>query len=449
MENIKYYELTPAQEVVTLQCKYTLFKRVVNILSSMSTEEKLNYEIIKKAINLIIDRNDCLRLRFVKQNKELVQYFAPSAKIENLPIYEFKTEKEQLAFINKLSKKAIKYKKGIVFEPYFIKTYDNKYMIFLKVCHLILDVHGINIIFKDLFEVYNALLNQKELPPAPPSFETLMIKDLEKKHNVELKQKRQEFFSNYLKDTEEPYYVGLHGSEQKLWKKQQAKNKRTMKLFFINNDTKGYQHEIDINITNKLIEFSKQTGISLANTLFYACSLTASKLNNNAKNMMPIELVNMRGTAQEKKCAGTKAQSISCYTSINDNLSFLENLTTFASNQNTLYRYVGYSDSEFQKLMHTTYNSSFIETYYSIAFSFIPYSKPDNLDFRIYSNGKCALPAYLALLYNMDNGKIDIAYDVQTKIITEEDVKNYHQKLLIVLNQILDNPNINIKDIKI
>jgi hypothetical protein len=136
-------------------------------------------------------------------------------------------------------------------------------------------------------------------------------------------------------------------------------------------------------------------------------------------------------------------------TSINDNLSFLENLTTFASNQNTLYRYVGYSDSEFQKLMHTTYNSSFIETYYSIAFSFIPYSKPDNLDFRIYSNGKCALPAYLALLYNMDNGKIDIAYDVQTKIITEDDVKNYHEKLLTILNQILDNPNINIKNIKI
>ena len=33
-------------------------------------------------------------------------------------------------------------------------------MVFLKVCHLILDLYGINFIFKDLFEVYNSLLNK-------------------------------------------------------------------------------------------------------------------------------------------------------------------------------------------------------------------------------------------------------------------------------------------------
>ena len=33
MKNYRLYELTPSQDVIQLQTKYTLYKRVVNILS--------------------------------------------------------------------------------------------------------------------------------------------------------------------------------------------------------------------------------------------------------------------------------------------------------------------------------------------------------------------------------------------------------------------------------
>ena len=42
MEQIKLYELNHAQEVVKLQCKYTLFKRVINIITSMTSEKELD-----------------------------------------------------------------------------------------------------------------------------------------------------------------------------------------------------------------------------------------------------------------------------------------------------------------------------------------------------------------------------------------------------------------------
>ena len=64
MKETKYYELNGAQEVVMLQCKYSLFKRIVNILSSMSTKKVINFDIMKKAFNKVIERNDCLRIRF-------------------------------------------------------------------------------------------------------------------------------------------------------------------------------------------------------------------------------------------------------------------------------------------------------------------------------------------------------------------------------------------------
>ena len=75
MKEKTIYELTPSQDVIQLQTKYTLYKRVVNILFSATYNEKIDYSLMKKAINILIERNDCLRLRFIKKDKQLKQYF--------------------------------------------------------------------------------------------------------------------------------------------------------------------------------------------------------------------------------------------------------------------------------------------------------------------------------------------------------------------------------------
>ena len=42
MDNTQLYEINPSQEVVKLQCKFTLFKRVINILSSATTSKNID-----------------------------------------------------------------------------------------------------------------------------------------------------------------------------------------------------------------------------------------------------------------------------------------------------------------------------------------------------------------------------------------------------------------------
>ena len=71
----KLYELTPSQNVILLQTKYTLWPKVVNIVFSASKKEDMDLHLLDKAFNLVVQRNDCLRIRFVKQNKQLMQYF--------------------------------------------------------------------------------------------------------------------------------------------------------------------------------------------------------------------------------------------------------------------------------------------------------------------------------------------------------------------------------------
>lgn len=448
-ENIKYYDLNLSQEVVQLQCKYTIFKRIINILTSISTTDYIDFNIMKDAFNKVIQRNDCLRIKFIKKDGKLMQFFAEENNFDNIPIIEFKTERDQKKFINKLKKKPIKYLKGKVIEPYFIKTYDNKNMIFLKVCHYVLDIYGINIIFKDLYEVYNALKNSTELPAPPSKFEDVLQKDLIRKNDEKFIERNQEYFDNLLENIEQADYAGIHGNSSKIWQKQKKKHKHTMKMFFINNKTKGYRHKINKDLVKKITDYCKANGYSPANFLFYTCSICASKTNGNIKNMFPLELCNCRGTALEKNCAGTKVQSIACYTTVEKNKTFKENFDIFSINQAKNYRHVGFSDQKFQMMLHKRLKSSFLETYYSITFSFIPYTKPENYEFLIYSNERCALPAYLALLYDTNSGDIVMAYDCQTKIITENDVDIFHKNYVNLLNQIVENPNIKIADLKI
>ena len=448
MEKHKLYELNSSQEVVMLQCKYTLFKKVVNIVTSISYKQEMDFDLLNKAYNLVVSRNDSLRIRFTKHKGKTMQYFLPKVEDVQVPVYEFETKEQQEKFIKKITKRAIKFKKGVIIEPFFVKTFDNKYMVVLKVCHLVLDIYGINVVFKDLFNVYESLKNETELPECPTSFEESLQKELPRKHNKEVHSRNYEFFKNLLESNEEPYYAGIHGPKNLIWQKQISKNKRAMKMFFINCDTRGTRCSISPEVTKKVMEYCKNTGQSPANFLFYALSVCTGKLNNNTEKMLPLELYNCRTNYHDKNCAGTKVQSLACYTKVNYQKSFQENFDEFCTNQKRLYRYINFADAEYEKLLHQTYKSSMLETYYSITYSFIPFEYSDDFYYDMYTNGKGALPAYIAQLYNIATGEFIMAYDCHIKTTSNDDVLSFHKKYVNLLLNIIENPNELVNNIK-
>ena len=445
------YRLSPSQDVSYLQCRYTLFKRVINILSSITLDEKVDYDTLNKAYKLLIKRNDCLRIKFFKKKGQLMQYFEDydESKVADIPVLTFETEKKQNAFIDKTRKRPINYMGGVVIEPRLIHTYEGKDMIFLKVCHLCLDVYGIHAIYMDLLGIYNALKNGTALPEEPTSFEKVIIKDIERSRNQNINDKHIEYFTNILDNNPEPYYAGIHGPNNKIWQKKLASHHRGMQMFFINCDTKAYRHKIDRETVDKVLFYCRNNQCSPANLLFFAFSVTQGRLNGNVKNLLPLSLYNCRVSALDKNCAGSKVQSGACYTKIDYNSSFEDNLKNFSAEQMKLYRHVNFSDRDFETLLHTTYRSSYLETYYSLAFSLVPFDIPEGIEFNMYTNGKGALPNYVIQFLNAKTNEIDMAYDVQTKITSEEDVRLFHTYYVNVINQVMDDPRIKVGDIQL
>lgn len=441
------YELSPSQDVSYLQCRYTLFKRVINILPAITINYDVDFDLMEKAYNLVVERNDCLRIKFFKQKGKLMQYFEDSRPYQKIPVVKFDTQEKFDAFIAKYKKRAIDYLHGTVNEPNFIKTHDGKNMILFKICHLVADVYGLFVIFMDLLNVYDALKNGTELPPQPASFEEVVKRDIERHYDMRRETKHVEFFKDLLSDKPEPYYAGIHGPEDKSWQKQLKKSHRGMSTSFFRNDTEAYIHTIGSDILTRVFVYCKENQVSPANFLFYTCSLTTAILNNKVRNTLPLSLCNCRITANEKSCAGSKVQSIACYTRYNYKKTFEENIKRFSASQAKLYMHVGFSDREFETMLHKAYHTSIFETYYSMAFSFVPFEVPDGIDFTIYSNGKGALAAYVIQLFDVKTNTMRMAYDVQTKTTSEEHVAKFHQMYKNVLNQVLDNPQIQLRDI--
>lgn len=445
-KNRVYYELNPSQEVVKMQLLFSLDKRVINILSSATSDEMLDIDLMRQAISLAFMRNDSMHIKFVKRRK-LMQYFDDEATCPVIPYIEFATKEEQDKFIADRKKKAIRYKHGKVVEFYLCKTYDNKLMIFVKICHLIADLYGLNIFYKDLFEVYDALKNDKPLPKPIPKFEEVIKKDLQVKHNEKIKQRNFDFFNEYMRAREEPYYAGVHGLHSKIAKKNF--NKRSMKMFLINNQTESYMKPMDKEKSSKIVDYCVQHKITPANFLFYAVSLTQSKLNNNIKNQLQLELSNCRGTALERSVSGTKTQSLGCYVTMDLEAKLSESIDTFCKNQMLFYRHLGFSDFAFQMLTHKIWKSSNLRTYYALTFSFVPIMKPEGVSFQIYSNNKCALPCYYAVLFDVNTHEMQFIYDAQKKLVCGEDIDRFHTAFEKIVDIMLGTSDPYLKEINV
>ena len=441
------YELNPSQEVINLQLAFSFDKRVINIISSVKYKDGFDNDLMKQAINKMIERNDCTRIKFIKYKGKLCQYFDDNAKLDDIPCYEFSTQEQFDKFVEEKRRKPIAYKKGKVIEFSLIKMPDGGSMIFMKVCHLIVDTYGIFALYKDIFEIYDALKNGTEFPKEPGKFEELVKKDMVRKHDKEYDRKNREYFTELYSQKPEPYYAGIHGLKSKL--AIENYEKRSMPIFLFNNQTNGFMRNVDKETTAKLFDFCSQNRLSPANFLLFAVSITLARMNRNTKNMLQLELCNCRPTAAERNCAGTKVQTVGCYLEFDYDKTIQENFDIFSTNQNTYYRHIGYSDVAFSSLIHKVWKSSVLRSYYPFTFSFVPMVQPEGVDIQIYPNGRFALACYFAILYDVNTSAMKFVYEAQKKLINEADIDLFQKNYVSVINQLLDDRNVLLKDVKV
>ena len=152
------YELIPSQQTMYLMFKYTFSKQIAQIATSFALEKDIDFDLLTKALNIEIQRNDSLRLKFMKVDKEIKQYFLPEMKIGSVPKKYFRTEEDQKAFFEKDAQTPVRFDKGENFRIYFYKNANGTNGVYFNVSHLNMDAMGAVIFYLDLLGVYSAQL---------------------------------------------------------------------------------------------------------------------------------------------------------------------------------------------------------------------------------------------------------------------------------------------------
>ena len=441
--NKNSYQFNYSQDIVHLQTKFSLFNRVSNILFTVSFDHGFNQETMQQAVQLTVDRNDCLRLTFIKEGKQIRQYFEPKRIVESIPSYRFDTYQKMEAFIKRFRRNAVNIFKGKAADFVFVTDPSGKQQMFVKISHYAADTYGIGIIVNDLCAIYNALRTAQELPPPTGKFETLLEKDADYRANAPAVEKDREFFKEYYEQRhpERPSYCGIHGGNSDRWLKLKRKGAISLPYLFVKCDTKGYRFVIPSSITSQAAKWCEDNGISMNSFFFYTCAIVCSLRNDKAKYQLPLELLNCRATIADKKAAGTKVQSLSVYTTVDYEKSFNDNIAIIADEQNELYRHTRLSYLEIQDIEHKLWNYSMLSQITNFCFSFIPMNMPDGLDLQVYSNGKGALPAYIALIWDTQTNEIYVNYDVQTEMCSAEQLIEFQNIYIRVIESVLKNPD--------
>lgn len=445
----KLYEFNSSQDIINLQTKYSFFQRVANIVFSVTVEKGFDKEVMKKAIDCMIERNDCLRITFVKKGKQTLQYFADEYHIGEIKSHKFSTNAKLESFIKRFRFRKNNLFKGETLKAAFVENAVGEEMVFFKVSHFVADVYGIGVLIADLFAVYEALKNGTEMPKLPGKFEDVLEKDIEYKNNEEAKQRDRDFFKELYteKYPEHPVYTGIHGNASDIWLKTKRKGLFAEQYMLVKCDTQGYRFTMPAALVEKAQAWCKEHQITPSAFFYYTMTLASSLLNDKERNVMPLELLNCRATLAERKCGGTKVQSIAIYTVCDYEKSFIENLMATYEQQQQIYRHTRLSFVEIEALQHKFWKYSIMSQVYPFSYSYIPFQAPKGVKFQVHSNGKGALVAYVALMANMESNEIDVVYDVQWRMVSPVQLVEFQNLFMHVSEVVLKQPNVPLKDI--
>ena len=451
--NYKLYDLIPSQQTMYLMVKYSVHKQVVQIPSAIVVNDKLDFDLLKKALNIEFQRNDALRLRFVKVDKTLKQYFLPTYSNNNIPILSFKTKQEEDAYLTKDAETPIRFLKGETFRIIFYRTYDSKTGIYLNTSHLITDALGQAVFYADLLSIYKALKNGDELPKPINSYEEHIQREFQYLANDKLHGKDREFYLKYWRDNGEPFYAGVHGPDLLEKARKKDPNIRVPKVFDpIHDKTAIVRRFVSAEDTEKIYEYCKKELVIPENVFLYGLRAHASKVNYRTPDVLNMLLCSRRAVYKDKMMGGCVAQPMQLRVITEETDTFREAVGKVAECRNQLIRHMNFPYLEARYLQQQEFGYTSTQGPSCFMFSWMPIGfaiKEHNFDaeFKAYSNGRFTMQLYIFAVPDAKTGGTDFYYMYRTHIISADQINQLHDNAMKAIMTGIENPDIKVGEL--
>lgn len=453
--NKPVYPLIPPQEMIQFMLKYSFFhKQVTQIPDSIIVSQKIDFDVMTEAFNIEIERNDCLRLVFFKQNGKIMQYFRDPYRIGSVPVYNFKSDEEREKVLTADAQKPIKMLKGEIFRLKYFTTFDGRYGVYINIHHLVMDNAAVFAFFNDLFAVYDHLKNGKPMPKPLGSYEDRIKRELayvEDKSNLE---KEKAAYTEYITRNGEPLYLGVEGP--KLLEAERKKKKdpsiNAPSLFDpIHDKAELTKTTFSPELSEKFFAFCENNNVSPECLVQLALRMHLSKINNGHLDTYFICLCTRRRTLVEKRSGGTVTAPLPWRVHLEEDDTFMSALDKMADAQVWAFRHMDYPYLEYRDLQRELFNYSAAAGSSTMMFSWMPINEKSingwEYEYVGYGLGRYIMVLYTFAMKDAHTGCLKISCLHRTKFVSVEDIKALQNGTKRALEIGLENPNISVKEL--
>lgn len=453
--NKPVYPLIPPQEMIQFMLKYSFFhKQVTQIPDSIIVSQKIDFDVMTEAFNIEIERNDCLRLVFFKQNGKIMQYFRDPYRIGSVPVYNFKSDEEREKVLTADAQKPIKMLKGEIFRLKYFTTFDGRYGVYINIHHLVMDNAAVFAFFNDLFAVYDHLKNGKPMPKPLGSYEDRIKRELayvEDKSNLE---KEKAAYTEYITRNGEPLYLGVEGP--KLLEAERKKKKdpsiNAPSLFDpIHDKAELTKTTFSPELSEKFFAFCENNNVSPECLVQLALRMHLSKINNGHLDTYFICLCTRRRTLVEKRSGGTVTAPLPWRVHLEEDDTFMSALDKMADAQVWAFRHMDYPYLEYRDLQRELFNYSAAAGSSTMMFSWMPINEKSingwEYEYVGYGLGRYIMVLYTFAMKDAHTGCLKISCLHRTKFVSVEDIKALQNGTKRVLEIGLENPDISVKEL--
>ena len=430
----KKYNLTYPQQSIYLTEQFYKNTNVNNICGTAIIESKIDFDILKKAINYVVFKNDSFRLHIIKDKENIKQYISEYKEFD-IEIIDIQKKDDINNIENNVIQKHFNIYENDLFEFKIFRFENGTGGFLLNIHHIISDRWTLGLTCRKIINVYSNLIDYDFLHDISSSYINYI--DDEKKYlNSETFLKDKKYWDTKLKDFPVPAYLpsDLNSKDSEL-------SCVANRLSFLIAKSKMKQ----------ISEFCNKYKISNFAFLMAIYSIYIGRVSNLDTFCLGTSILNRVGNIQ-KNTTGMFVNVSPFKVNLDNNITFLDFVNNTGANILSVLRHQKYP----YKLMleELRKKDSTIPNLFNIVLSYQLTKANNNESSSKYTtrwafNGTDADDLTIQFYDLDDQGTLNIAYDFKKLKYSDEYIRKMHLRILEIIDQVLTNPEINLSNIEI
>lgn len=417
-------EFTASQNNVVETEKYYKNTSISNIGGYLLFNKQIEIDILKKAINKLIENADALRMCLVSDAGKTEQ-IVHKYEYENVPIVRLAKNNVEEITTSWMKEIFDLYEKMYEFK---ILKIDNEYGLFIKIHHLVSDAWSISLIVSKILEYYDKLLKNEEIEKLP-NYEDAIIKS--KQYLSSTQFEKDEIYWNE-KYENKPTYISM------------SKNQGSVEC-----EAERESFVISEPERKNIEEYCEKNNISMAVFFEAIVSLYAMRINNSDDITLCSLVVNRSG-AVEKNTIGMFNNILPLTFNADWNMSFIDFCNNISNEHMKMFRHQKYPYSNIVDMIRKKHGTSNI---YDIMVSYqnAKMNIASDMSYQTHwcFNGCCELGFMVNIDDINDTGKLFINIDYRKSSFTGDEVRKIYARFMHIIEQAIENESVLFKDIQI